>query len=184
MKIKPIYLIALFAVIAFALWSKITNPYFKYSTEDFWESATVESVHEIPDKALEPGNKNGSVIMFAASFSNDPEIVAALVERGVNINEVEARFSGTPLTGASAYSKNPAVIKELIRLGADINVRASNKSTALMIAAMLNSNPGIIEELISHGASVTDTNLRGKTALDLAKEYENDAAVRILEKYN
>jgi len=181
--INPKYIIALITVIAIVIILKVTNPYSKYSTEDYWLSATIESVYEIPDEALASGNKNGSVLMWAASFTDNPGVITALVERGADINEAEARFLGTPLTGASVYSKNPAVIKELIRLGADINVRASNNNTALMAAAMFNENPGVIEELITHGASVKEINIEGKTALDLAKENDNKNAVRALTKY-
>lgn len=182
--VNPKYLILLFAVIAFAVYWKLTNPYLVYSSEEYWASATIESVQEVPEEALEVGNKHGSVLMFAASFSNDPEIVTALVERGADINEVEARFLGTPLTGAAAYSKNPAVIHELVRLGAKTDVRVSFDNTALMTAAMLNKNPGIIEALMSHGASLKDVNSAGQTALDIARSSNNNVAIVALKKYN
>ena len=184
LSIKSIYLVALAVVILSAVYIKISNPYRGYSTAKFWEDATIESVNEIPVKALQPGNRNGPVLMWAAIGASDTEILKALVDRGSDINESDGIFKGTPLTGAAGYSRYPAIIEELIGLGADINKRVHNDETALMIAAQYNENPGIITTLVKHGAKLDDKNNQGKTALDLAKQNKNKTAIKELMYFN
>lgn len=178
--VKPIYLIALVAVIALAGALKLMNPHKKYSTRQFWQTATVDAVAEISAQALKPNNKNGSVLMWAAIGTSDPKIIRALVERGAQVNEHDPVFSGLPITGAAGYTRNPEVIKELVRLGADINKKVNNNETALLIAAQHNKNEGIVETLVSLGANINDTTAQGKSALDLAKENNNETAERAL----
>jgi ankyrin repeat protein len=178
--IKPIYIVALVAVILLAVTVKIMNPHKKYSTKEFWNTASLESVQQVPEEAMKKGNKNGGVLMWAAIGSSDPSIIKALVARGADVNERDGIFSGTPLTGAAGYNKNPAVITELINLGANMKMTVNNGDTPLMIAAMFNTNPGIIEVLVSHGADVNDKNLHGETALYLARSNDNKVAEKAL----
>lgn len=182
---SPVLLLALFAVIALVVYIKISNPYKQYSTDEYWLSATVADVKEIPDEVFLPGNKNGSVLMWAATVTENPEILSALVERGSDVNEPDVIFSGTPLSGAAAYSSNPEIIDVLISLGAEINkVVGSNDKTPLIIAAELNPNPEIIERLIFHGADTGYKDLTGKTALEQAIRFKNSTVIEILDKYS
>ncbi len=180
-RVNPKLLIALVAVILLAVYIKLSNPYREFSTRQYWEAATLASVDEVPDEALAPGNRNGGVLMWAAMGSNDPEIVAALVARGADINESDGIFKGTPLTGAAGYSANPAVIDRLIELGAEVGKLVNNGEDALMVAAQYNRNPGIVERLVHHGADPERRNARGKTALELARENDNRVAGEALE---
>ncbi len=181
MQVKPVYLIALLLILLLVAYIKISNPYREYSTQGFWESATLEAVHDIPDEALKPGNKNGPVLMWAAMGSSDPKVLSALVERGADVNESDGIFKGTPLTAAAGYTKHTKIIDELIRLGADINKTVHNSEDALMIAAQYNSTPGVIERLIYHGAKTSNKNKQGKTALELAQKNKNEVAILALE---
>jgi ankyrin repeat protein len=177
---NPKYLVALLVVVALAGTLKLMNPNKKYSSREYWQSATLDSVSHVPEEALKPGNKNGSVLMWAAMATSNPNIISALVDRGADINEVDPLFSGTPLTGAASHSKYPEIIRELVKLGADLDVRVNNANTALMVAAMYNTNPGIIEELLSQGADAEARNAQGQTARDLAIEYRNKTAIKAL----
>ena len=179
--VKPTYLIALLLVIAFAVYSKVSNPNRKYSTSDFWSNATVESVAEVPEQALLAGNSNGPVIMWAAIGADDPKILRALVARGADVNEYDGIFQGTPLAGAAGYTNNPAMIIELVRLGARINQTVHNRETALMIAAQYNQNPGIITALVKLGAKPKQKSFNGKSALDFAKAENNETAIQELQ---
>jgi len=58
--VQPKYIIALVAVIILAIYLKFSNPFRQYSTQEFWQNATIESIREIPEGAFESGNKNGS----------------------------------------------------------------------------------------------------------------------------
>jgi len=179
----PKLLIVLIAVIIFAAYIKISNPNKKYSTEDYWLSATLEDVRQIPEEAILPGNKNGSVLMWAAMVTKDPHIISALVSRGSDINESDIMFSGTPLSAAAGYSSTPVIIDELISNGAVIDkVVGSNNKTPLIIAAELNSNPGITERLVYHGADVNYKDLTGRTALEQAIRFKNNSVIEALRK--
>ncbi|MES9939963.1 MAG: ankyrin repeat domain-containing protein [Candidatus Thiodiazotropha sp. 6PLUC2] len=179
--VNPKLLIALVVVILFAVFLKVSNPHRKYSTQGFWETATIASIDEVPDEALEPGNRNGGVLMWAAMVVRDPEIIEALVSRGAEINEADGIFMGTPLTGAAGYSSTPEVIDKLIELGADISQLVNNNEDALMIAARYNHNPAIIEKLLEHGADMSRKNSQDLTAADIARESGNKAALTVFE---
>lgn len=177
-------LVILIAVIALVAYIKISNPNKKFSTKEFWLSATVGDVYTIPEEALSPDNKNGSVLMWAAITTQDPKIIAALVERGSDVNEPDVIFSGTPLSGAAANNSNPEIIDALIKLGAEINkVVGSNNKTPLIIAAELNPNPEIIERLIYHGADIEYKDLTGRNALEQAVRFKNTPVISTLKKY-
>lgn len=179
-----ILLVILIAALAFAAYTKLSNPYRKYSTEEYWVSATVEDVYALPSEALAPGNKNGSVLMWAAMGSDKPEVITTLISRGANPNEADIIFSGTPLSGAAGYSKTPSVIDALIAGGADIGkVVGTRNKTPLIIASEINPNPEIIERLIFHGASLQYKDLTGRNALEQAKRFKNVAVIPILKKH-
>ncbi|MES9832817.1 MAG: ankyrin repeat domain-containing protein [Candidatus Thiodiazotropha sp. DIVDIV] len=180
--VNPKLLIALVVAILIVVIVKVSNPYREYSTQGFWETATIASVDEIPDEALEPGNRNGGVLMWAAMKTTDPGIIEVLVSRGAEINEADGIFMGTPLTGAAVYSSTPEVIDKLIELGADINQLVNHNEDALMIAARYNHNSMIIERLLVHGADATRKNSQDLTAIDIARESGNQAAINVLQQ--
>lgn len=177
------YILALIIVVVFAGAWKAMNPYRKYSGMSYWASATMESARQVPDAALKPGNKHGSVLMFAATSVSDPEIISSLIARGAKVNEVEPTFLGTPLSAAAADNANPVIIRELVKHGANIDARVSHRHTILMVAALYNTHSGIIEELIAHGADISARNDSGETALDLAKKTGNTVAMNALAKF-
>jgi hypothetical protein len=115
--VNPKLLIVLTVVLALALGLKVLIPHKKYSTRQFWETATVSTVASVPESALKPGNKNGTVLMWAAMGAQDPAILEALVARGADVNESDAIFGGTPLTAAAGKSDSPEMIATLVRLG-------------------------------------------------------------------
>lgn len=167
------------AVFALVTW----DPNAKYSTSEFWESASVEDVYDVPAEILEPGNSNGGVLMWAAAGAQDPKIITLLISRGALISEEDELFGGTPLSAAAVDAKNPAIIDELVRQGADVNkIFGSANKTPLILAAELNENPSIIRSLIKHGALIDYKDGNGRTALDNAKRMENTAAIKVLEE--
>jgi len=180
MRVNPKLLWLLLAVVAFALTHRLTNPHRQYSTRQYWESATVASVADVPRKALLPGNRNGGVLMWAAMGTRDPEILRALVRRGAAVNETDARFGGTPMSAAAGKSAHPEMIGVLKSLGADPDQRVNNGETPAMIAAQYNHTPGIIEALAAAGADLAARNHQGKSALELAREAGNTTVEQAL----
>lgn len=183
--VNPKLVFALMVVIVFVAYLKLSNPYKQYSRQAYWETATVQDVYSIPDEALLPGNKNGPVLLWAATTAKDPKVIVALVERGADVNESDTGvFSGTPLSAAAGYSTTPEIIDVLIELGADIHkVVGSNDKTPLIIAAEINGNPDIAESLIRNGSNLEYRDATGRTALQQAKKFENKEVHKLLETY-
>lgn len=180
--VRPQYLLALGLVVVLGAWIMLSNPHRKYSRQQFWEDATVATVAEVPDEALEPGNRNGPVVMWAAMSTDDPEIVRRLVERGADINETDGIFKGTPLSAVAAHGEHPHMLDALVELGADVGVRLHENRTVLMNAAAFNRNPGIAARLIELGVDPHAVDDDGRTALDLAREFENDVVAEEIER--
>jgi ankyrin repeat protein len=180
-KTDPKLIILLLLVIAGYFALKAMNPYKKYSTQSYWESAIVADVDEIPAEALAPGNSNGPVLMWAATTTQDPDVIDALVARGAVINEVDGIFLGTPLSGAASYNSSTRIIDRLIAHGADISMLLLHNNSILQTAAMYNEHPGIIEHLLELGIDIHHHNDLNQNALDLAIEFENDTAIMALK---
>lgn len=181
MRTNPKLWIALALVIALALYVKLSNPYRKYSTQQFWATATVADVADVPQKALAPGNRNGGVLMWAAMGARDPQILRRLVARGAEINEAD-HLGGTPMSAAAGKSEHPEMVTMLASLGADVNQPVNFGMTPAMVAAQYNQTPGIIEALAEAGADFTLRNQAGSTALQVARESENGVVVEALQR--
>ncbi|MBC3882887.1 ankyrin repeat domain-containing protein [Undibacterium sp. LX40W] len=182
-KPSPILVLLLVFAIGFAIYLKVSNPHKKYSQQAFWETATLADVTSIPEEALKPGNKNGPVLMWAATTTKDPAIISALVARGASVNERDAIFSGTPLSAAAGYSQTPAVIDELVRLGAEIDsVVGTQDKTPLIIAAEINPHTPILDALVKNGASTTYQDKTGRNAHAAAIKFGTPEAVEALRR--
>ncbi len=175
-----VLLVILGLVVVLAGTLKLLNPHKKYSRAQFWETATVASVAEVPEEALEPGNRNGPVLMWAAMAASDPDILEALVARGADVNESDGILKGTPLSAAAAYTQNPDIIDKLVALGADIDKQVHSRETAIMLAARYNKNAPVAERLIFHGADLLHTNSRGDSAQDIARRNNNPTVYKVL----
>ena len=168
--------------VALLAYVKVSNPHQKYGTEEFWKSATVEDVYSIPEEALLPGNKNGPVLMWAASTANDPEIISALISVGVDINEREADFNGTALSAAAYQNRNPEIIDKLVQHGAEVNIVLGVLEKSPLLLAAESNHPKVTERLLFHGADPNYRDLHGRTALMLAVEFKNESFAAIYEQ--
>jgi ankyrin repeat protein len=177
---NPLLIFGLILAVIALVYSTVLNTDKEFSTMEYWQTATVQSVAELPASVLEPGNTNGGVLMWAAMGSSDPEVIAALVARGADVNESDPIFTGTPLSAAAGYGKYPRIIEELVAQGADIHKRVSNGETALMVAARYNRTEGIVEMLAELGADIDATNSQDRTALELAQMSNNSVAASAL----
>ncbi len=191
---KPL-LVALVLAVLFAGWTWLSNPLRQFSTEAYWRDATLSDVELVPQEALEPGNKNGPVLMWAAAVTKNPDIIAALVKRGADVNAADfratsshgkihsdERIQATALSAAAFKSTTPEIIEELFRQGAKLDTRHSYGRTALMIAASSNRDERITAVLLELGADPLLVSDRGKTALDIAMESNNKAVVNVLQQ--
>ena len=99
-----------------------------------------------------------TVLMWAAEYNTNPDVIEALIDAGANVNVNAKNFSGrTALDYAAAYNTNPDVTKALIAAGANVNARNGLGMTALLEATRNRANPNladVIKALIDGGADV------------------------------
>ena len=94
----------------------------------------------------------------------------------------EYERDGTALNHAARTNRINVTILLLDR-GADVNKRSgSDQSTALHEAAKYNSTD-VIEVLLKHDASTNIKDCEGRTPIDCARAWYNEAAVRLLEQH-
>lgn len=126
---------------------------------------------------------------------NKYEVAKALLEAGADPKAAAGPDGLTPLMIAAAQnapaegamflpsSTRPIdIAKGLLERGADVNAKAKNGMTALMVAATHN-NPPMIGLLIEAGADIEAKNNQGQTAADVAElnaNMEAAQAVRVL----
>lgn len=172
--------VILILVIIYWGYDSIANANRKFSSETYWEQATLVDVMSVPDVALLPGSEYGSVLMFASSVNSNPQIIQELIKRGSDVNEVDPIFKGTPLSAAATKNSNPEIINLLVKNGAKVNVILTQGRTPLMSAAIKNYNKGIVRALIKNGANINSKDEYGITAFDYAKKSNNSVAIREL----
>jgi ankyrin repeat protein len=116
---------------------------------------------------------------FKAAQLDDAATITSLLQRGFDPNTVEADRGDSGLILA-AREKSMKVFPVLLKArGINVNLRANNGDTALMIAAYTDNKPAV-EALLAKGAVV---NQDGWTALHYAAAIgDNDIVKMLLDK--
>ena len=108
-------------------------------------------------------------------------LVIELLDAGVPVDSVDG--DGDTALRSAAYENRTDVTRVLLKRGADVDKRSGDDhETALHIAAMF-SNTDVIELLLKHGASTKTEDRFGNTPMDLAREQNNEALMRLLERH-
>ncbi len=132
-----------------------------WTTEDFWRTADPARVKECLAAGYSVHDRLGrswTVLHMAAAFSDDPEVIAVLVEAGADLEASWPPLNRTPLHTAARHNRNPEIVRLLLRYGADDYAVNGPGRTPLHLAALFSENPAVVEELIK----VTDVNIRAK----------------------
>ena len=100
---------------------------------------------------------------------------------GVNVNARDNINGTTALMYAIwGNEKNHEVVSLLLKAGADVNDKADNGMTSLMMAAQNNETPAVVSLLLEAGADVKARTKYGTTALMLAAINKHPKAVSLL----
>lgn len=78
----------------------------------------------------------------------------------------------------------PEMIELFVRRGADINVRANDGRTPLIVQAAEPDSCEVMEALLKLGADSKARDKRGESALDIAKSREEDDKIELLGQYD
>ena len=120
------------------------------------------------------------VFRFDAAIEGGVSLAERLLQEGVPVDCVDG-VNKTALMFEIRDNRTD-VIRLLLQKGADVNKRDRFGSTPVHWAAVRNSTEAIAM-LIDHGASINMTNNGGEKPIDLARRYEWEAAVPMLEHY-
>ena len=121
---------------------------------------------------------NGITPLMAAAYGGHTEFVAVLLDKGADPKAVD-RLQKNAMTYAAGEGRT-AIVKLLLARGVDPNAVYRNDLTALMWAAGY-GRVDTMRALLEAGAKPDLKDDRGKTALDIARDNKEAAAVSVLE---
>ena len=119
---------------------------------------------------------NWTPLHLASQSNPDPEVVAALLEAGADLQAPGGAGFRAPANSPLHYAganPNPAVATALLDAGADVNALSPSGRTPLHEAAAYASNPAVIELLVAAGADVNARDLNGYTPMHSAAWYNH-----------
>jgi ankyrin repeat protein len=128
----------------------------------------------------ERDNERITTLMVAVRWRNK-EAVETLIKAGARAGARD-KYGETELTTLLNDSQDQTqIVVPLLESGVGVNAANIYGLTALMRASRAQPGP-VLELLIKHEADVNAKDYRGDTALSVATENGNDAAMRILVK--
>lgn len=139
------------------------------------------SVTRLLDSGLDVNShaRNGATPLVHACRVGATEVVRLLFERGADVTVHGKGQYGVPPIHAAAQSGKLDVVELLLQHGADANSKASDGSTALMVAA-IQGNTAMIRTLISGGADVNVEGAEGAGVLHAAAQGGHSESVNLL----
>ncbi|PQO45922.1 hypothetical protein C5Y93_11770 [Blastopirellula marina] len=118
-----------------------------------------------PLSDLEAVQANETTALMRAARLGRADIVALLIEQGVDVNCLNA--DQNPALWFACFSDSLPSIELLINAGANLNNQNVNGATPLIFAASAGKTE-VVQLLLQHGASTTPETLDGFAALDSA----------------
>lgn len=129
-----------------------------------------ELVHEV--------DQFGFTALHEAVGEHTLEVVQILIAAGGNVN-AQNNVGIAPLHLA-AYDY---IAEELIKAGADIEIKERNGATPLHMHAENPERSEVLEVLLKNGANVNQKDECDLTVLDIAKNYNEQEVVSLIQSY-
>ena len=150
-------------------------------------SGNVEAINLLLDHGANPhakmqiGGQIPATPLLLATIQGETEAVAALLARGVDVNEPDEQGM-SPLTD-TAINNDAAVARVLLAHGAKVDSVDELSMTPIMHAASVDfGDTAMVELLLASGADRTIKSKDGLTALDMAEKYGHKAIADILRR--
>jgi len=133
-------------------------------------------------------DENKKTPLHEAAMKKNPDIINSLIKAGADANKKNI-YGWTPLhyifTSWSSFSDSSKMIESiniLLSHGSDINAKAEDGTTALMLASrFISTRPEVVQAILRGNPDINAVNDEGKSALILAAEnVENPAIITIL----
>ncbi|KAG2487523.1 hypothetical protein HYH03_013804 [Edaphochlamys debaryana] len=122
----------------------------------------------LPSAAGPCSAEDGDTVLHVAAYAGNAEVVAQLLEQGVDIR-AQGKASRTPLH-AAACQGHEWVVRALLQAGAGINKGDAVGNTPLHAAAA-EGRMRVVDLLLTAGASAGTRNKDGYTARDIARQW-------------
>ncbi len=130
------------------------------------------------ERGLEPRGRLVEQI-FLAEIEKDPQFCSELLDFGVNPN-CQNKFKASALLLACLYGKTQLALK-LMEKAADAELADEDGNRALMVAAA-KGNETLVKTLITKNVKIDARNSKGQSALDMARERQQQNVLALLEK--
>lgn len=121
-------------------------------------------------------NHVGDTPLMLAAYNGKIDALDALLAGGARIN-----LPGWTALHYAVFADRTEAVAELLQKGADVNARAPNKQTPLMLAAK-SGNIEIAKLLLDAKADTTLKDQNGDTALTLAEKANNSEIARLISR--
>ena len=142
------------------------------------DTARVRELAKGDPTLVRTGGKTGTAPLHLAAHYGHEETAKVLLNLGADIRFLGTPFGNTALHAALAGGQDRTA-DLLLRAGADPNTKDNNGFTPLIIAAANGSAAGV-RALLAKGADPAAKDAKGKTAMDHAREREEDDVVVLL----
>ena len=129
-------------------------------------------------------NKYGCTALYFAAGNNSKLLVKLLIENDANVSipgHIEG-YPGMPPLLEAAVAGYTEICELLLNAGADVNSVGYENMTALMRATS-NGHLDTIKVLLQHNADINCIMRNGSTALDIARQYKQKEAEKLLINY-
>ncbi len=144
--------------------------------EKYWKAinrnGTIGNI-DVYEKDVNARSPNGlTPLHLAAMYSDKPEVIETLIEKGANINARD-KLGRAPLHFAAEDNQNPKIVEALLEKRTNPDPRDKEGNTPLHRAASSESiNSDVIMALLNNGADGTLQDEDRKIPFDYAKENE------------
>jgi hypothetical protein len=125
---------------------------------------------------LDAVNKNGEQALQLAAFKGHLEAVKWLLDRGAALDR---RGNEWGALHYAVFNGHRELAQYLLSRGANVNARAPNQATSLMLAAR-EGRDVLADDLVKAGADPRLTNDLGETALDWAMRHGNVSIAKLV----
>ena len=149
--------------------------------QQFWENVSVEQVQRSSPSGYKNVTSGGySALYYAAFYSNNVEILKALIDKGCDVNAKDNNGNTIPIFLVDKKYYKADFLREILKHNFDINQIYDNKDTLLTYALKQNPTFEIIKTLIEFGADVNLPGFDGYRPIEIAA-HKKEISIDILK---